>query len=436
MTPKNVDRTLLFLSLCLAVALGMAFVNDARACTTAVVSGQATANGRPLLWKNRDADNKQNQVVYDATGRYPFVGVVNSADPAGLDIWAGINAQGFAIMNSASYNLDKGDSVAEGQLMRLALQSCATVEEFQALLDKTDGGRDVMANFGVIDAKGGAAIFETGRKAHKRFDATDPKVAPNGFIVRTNYSDSGDTEDGSGFLRRERATSLLDELVKAKALAAPTLLSGPARDVANVRIGSYPAKGLPAGAHWAYTADSVCRFDTASVVLFEGVRPGEDPLLATLWVIVGQPITGAAGPRVGAGREGAVGARAGAQGLGDDAGARRRADGVLPETRGELKKFIRADAFAASDSALEPRLLKSEAENFRHAEAALADWRKEAPAPQEVSCLQDQLAERTLTEIQAIAPEGGGEVELVRCSRGAEGADEQRSKGGKLRRAG
>jgi hypothetical protein len=408
MTPKNVDRTLLFLSLCLAVALGMAFVNDARACTTAVVSGQATANGRPLLWKNRDADNKQNQVVYDATGRYPFVGVVNSADPAGLDIWAGINAQGFAIMNSASYNLDKGDSVAEGQLMRLALQSCATVEEFQALLDKTDGGRDVMANFGVIDAKGGAAIFETGRKAHKRFDATDPKVAPNGFIVRTNYSDSGDTEDGSGFLRRERATSLLDELVKAKALAAPTLLSGPARDVANVRIGSYPAKGLPAGAHWAYTADSVCRFDTASVVLFEGVRPGEDPLLATLWVIVGQPITGAAVPvwvraaRVPSALAPALKASEMTQAL----------DAVrtvfYPETRGELKKFIRADAFAASDSALEPRLLKSEAENFRHAEAALADWRKEAPAPQEVSCLQDQLAERTLTEIQAIAPRAEG----------------------------
>ena len=38
------------------------------------------------------------------------------------------------------------------------------------------------------------------------------------------------------------------------------------------------------------------------------------------------------------------------------------------------------------------------------AEAALADWRKEAPAPQEVSCLQDQLAERTLADVQAIAP--------------------------------
>ena len=408
MTPKPVNRTLPFLVLCAAIALGLAGANHARACTTAVISGQATASGRPLLWKNRDADNKQNQVVYDATGRYPFVGVVNSADPAGLDIWAGINSQGFAIMNSASYNLDKGDSLAEGQLMRLALQSCATVAEFQTLLEKTDGGRDVVANFGVIDARGGAAIFEAGRKTHTRFDATDPKVAPGGFIVRTNYGDSGNTEDGSGFLRRERATSLLDELVKAKALAAPTLLSGPARDVANARIGSDPAKGLPAGARWAYTADSVCRYDTASAALFEGVRPGEDPLLATLWVIVGQPITGAAVPvwvhaaRVPSALAPALKASEMTQAL----------DAVrtvfYPETRGELKKFIRADAFAANESAVEPRLLKAEAENFRRADAALAQWQKEAPAPQEVACLQDELAERTLADIRAIAPKAAG----------------------------
>ncbi|MBZ5589474.1 MAG: C45 family peptidase [Acidobacteriia bacterium] len=408
MTPKKVDGTMLFLTLCLALMPGMAAVNDARACTTAVISGQATANGRPLLWKNRDADNKQNQVVYDATGRYPFVGVVNSADPAGLDIWAGINAQGFAIMNSQSYNLDKGDSVAEGQLMRMALQSCATVEEFQALLAKTDGGRDVTANFGVIDARGGAAIFEAGRKTHTRFDATDPKVAPNGFIVRSNFSDSGDADSGSGFLRRERANSLLDELVKAKALGAPTLLSGPARDVANVRIGSYPAKGLPEGARWAYTADSVCRFETASVALFEGVRPGEDPLLATLWVIVGQPITGAAVP---------VWVRAAAVPASLAPGLKasemtKALDAVrtvfYPETRGELKKFIRVDAFAASESAVVPCLLTSEAENFRQTEAALATWRTHAPTPQDVAHLQDELAARTLADIQAIAPKAAG----------------------------
>lgn len=375
-----------------------------RACTTAVVSAAATANARPLLWKNRDAEDKQNQVIYDDTGRYPFVGVVNSGDPAGLEVWAGVNARGFAIMNAASYNLAKTDSTAEGLLMRLALQSCATVEEFQALLEKTSGGRDVTANFGVIDARGGAAIFETSRTAFKRFDA----MGPAGFIVRTNYADSGDADSGSGVLRRERADSLLDTLVKDKALTASTPLAGPGRDVANVHIGSYPAQGLPAGARFASTADSVCRDDTASAVVFEGVPPGEDPLLSTMWVIPGEPITCAAVPvwmrAAGVPAELAVAPKASPM--------TRALDAVrtmfYPATRGEMRKFIHVVAFAPGDAAVLPRLLASEAENLHAAEAARARWLAEAPAPRDVQRLQDELAARTHAAIEAIAPKAAG----------------------------
>ena len=73
-----------------------------------------------------------------------------------------------------------------------------------------------------------------------------------------------------------------------------------------------------------------------------------------------------------------------------------------------VNKFIGADAFAANESAVEPRLLKAEAENFRRAEAALAAWRKEPPAPHQVACLQDEFAERTLADIKAIAPRAAG----------------------------
>jgi hypothetical protein len=392
----------------LAAAFALAAAGSGHACTTAVVSGTAAANGRPLLWKNRDAENKQNQVIYDDTGRYPFVGVVNSGDLAGFEVWAGINAKGFAIMNAASYNLAKTDSTAEGLLMRLALQSCATIEEFQALLEKTNGGRDVTANFGVIDARGGAAIFETSRTAFKRFDATDPAGAPAGFIVRTNYSDSGDADAGSGMLRRARATSLLDALVAAKSLTAATLLAGPARDVANVEIGSYPAQGLPAGARFAYTADSVCRYDTASAVVFEGVRPGEDPLLSTMWVIPGEPITGAAVPvwvRAAA-VPSALAAASGASPMTKALDAVRTL--FYPETRGELKKFISVAAFTAGPGAVLPRLLADEGENFRLADAARARLLAQTPAPQEVQRLEDELAARTLAEIEAIAPKAAG----------------------------
>lgn len=90
------------------------------ACTTAVVSREASATGRAMLWKYRDANGSDNQVVFLADGKLPYVGLVNRGDTMGLQIWAGVNAAGFAIMNSASYNLDSGDTVGEGTLMKLA----------------------------------------------------------------------------------------------------------------------------------------------------------------------------------------------------------------------------------------------------------------------------------------------------------------------------
>ncbi len=74
-------------------------------CTTAVVSGKATDDGRPLLLKNRDADVLQNKLAYFSEGKYKFIGLVNSTDKENKEVWCGFNSMGFGIMNSASYNL-------------------------------------------------------------------------------------------------------------------------------------------------------------------------------------------------------------------------------------------------------------------------------------------------------------------------------------------
>ncbi len=46
----------------------------------------------------------------------------------------------------------------------------------------------VEANFGVIDANGGAAYYETDNFKFIKYDANDPSVAPNGYLIRTNFS--------------------------------------------------------------------------------------------------------------------------------------------------------------------------------------------------------------------------------------------------------
>lgn len=50
------------------------------ACTSAVVSGKVTPDGRPLLWKNRDTDYLRNHVAYIKGEKYNFIADVNSAN--------------------------------------------------------------------------------------------------------------------------------------------------------------------------------------------------------------------------------------------------------------------------------------------------------------------------------------------------------------------
>ncbi len=73
--------------------------------------------------------------------------------------------------------------------MKRALETCKTVADFEALLEATNAtGRSTTANYGVIDALGGAAMFETGPNTFSKFDANDETIAPKGYIVRSNFA--------------------------------------------------------------------------------------------------------------------------------------------------------------------------------------------------------------------------------------------------------
>lgn len=403
MTDRNIT---LAAALTAAVLVGslLGAPAPAHACTTAVVSGAATADGRPLLWKNRDADDLHNQVVYREDGRYPYVGVVNQGDTAGLQIWAGVNSAGFAIMNSASYNLDDKDTLAEGAFMKLALQSCATVGDFERLLGSTNlkGARDTTANFGVIDAQGGAAYFETGLTTFKRFDATDPAVAPKGYLIRSNYSDSGDGATGSGLLRRERATELVDALVATRQLDARTLLAGVSRDVANGRTGAFPL-ARPEAARFAWVGDSINRDITASVTLIAGVPPGGDPGLATAWFILGQPVTGVASPVWVRAATIPAELAAGAEPAPLNATCDRVRARLYPTWRGDQKRYLEVAALTGQGGVLLP-LLAAEDRAFRDVREAERSWRGRTPVVEELRALQSRLAAQALAAIATLAP--------------------------------
>ena len=119
------------------VLLASAVTSDA--CTSMIVSAQASATGRPLLWKHRDTSAENNFVasVPSTATTAAYVALYNVGDSLLSEAWMGLNEYGFAIMNTASYNLAP-DTTAykdrEGVVMSKALSSCRSVDDFERLL--------------------------------------------------------------------------------------------------------------------------------------------------------------------------------------------------------------------------------------------------------------------------------------------------------------
>jgi hypothetical protein len=272
-------------------------------CTAAVVSGKATPDGRPLLWKNRDTSNPDNKVVFLTGEKFGFIAVINAGDSSVVNIWQGINSRGFAIMNTASNDLatEAQGGGENGIFMRRALGVCASVADFEELLRATGGKRKVSANYGVIDAQGGACFFETRNESFVKYDANDPEAAPQGFIVRTNYAFSAPVENqGGGYIRYERALHLFEEAAARQELTYGFILREAARDLVNEKLHSDPSSeaefSTPAKPLYINTSDTINRNSTMSVSVFHGAPSPEKAYLATMWVLLGQPVASVAIP--------------------------------------------------------------------------------------------------------------------------------------------
>lgn len=279
------------------------------ACTTAVVSGRGTPDGRPLLFKHRDTGELQNRLMVFTDGRYDYIGLVNSPDAKGDEVWAGTNSAGFAVMNSASYNLNENDTTSlkdrEGELMKLALQFCTTVEDFQTLLDTLPKPLGVEANFGVIDADGGAAYFETANFDYTIVDVNDPQTAPFGYVIRTNHSFARDQDKGYGYIRYATAEDLFYRAAAENSLTYRFLLQDVSRCLKHSLTGTNLNDALPASddeSVFVHFQDYIPRHSSASTVVVQGVRENKPPGQTTMWTILGFQLCSVAVPtRVAAG---------------------------------------------------------------------------------------------------------------------------------------
>lgn len=306
----------IYMAVCVAAAAlfcGLIPDGQASACTSAIVGAGRGAGGRWLLWKHRDTGHIDNYVrrIEPTDSTLGYVALFNAADTASLEAWIGFNEAGFAVMNTATYNLpapapDRQDR--EGLIMSEALAACRSLDDFRSLLTGYPSRRGVQANFGAIDADGHGAYFEVSDLEVREF----PLDSLTGISTRTNYSFGGAPSPRRGLCRHLSEAHQLDSLLDADRPWAPAGLLA-AEDFTEVlsrsfllprrASGGFRRTDIPGGFPYApddllegsapYAPDGgdvISRRISSASVVIEGPLPGEDPARTTImWTCIGFP---------------------------------------------------------------------------------------------------------------------------------------------------
>lgn len=270
---------------------------DIFSCTSAIITGKITPDGRPLLWKHRDTGEDNNRIQYFKGEKYSFLALVNSPDSTGV-AWTGTNSAGFSIMNTASYNL-KDDDVKEmdmeGVLMFKALSTCRNLEDFEKLLRNLPKPLRVEANFGIIDAQGGAAYYEVNNTKFTKIDVNDPKIAPHGYLVYTNFSYTGRFNEGMGYIRQQNAIDIISKRVMYADITPRWIFNNLSRSFYHSLLGvdlKEKEFSPERGSGWYIDQDFIPRKSTVASIVVQGVKKGEDPAQTIMWTILGYPPAG------------------------------------------------------------------------------------------------------------------------------------------------
>jgi hypothetical protein len=291
-------RKLIFLIILFSLSVQNTF-----SCTTFIISGKVTPDGKPILYKHRDTDNLNNALVFFRDGKYKYIGLVNSDQDWNKEVWGGYNETGFAIINSVAYNKNVGDTTKfrdqEGAIMKLALQNCKTLEDFEELLKKQPKPLGVDTNFGVIDAYGGAAYYETGNFKYVKYDVNDTTLAPEGYMVRTNHAFSGDPGKGSGYNRFNTASAVLKVASMSHNLTPAYLLDHISRNLTHLMTSTDLWEKLPvdrSNQDMRFFVDFIPRVSSSSAMLIAGAHDEKHAGGAMMWTILGFPLTSIAIP--------------------------------------------------------------------------------------------------------------------------------------------
>ncbi|MCP4630812.1 MAG: PKD domain-containing protein, partial [bacterium] len=255
-------------------------------CTGGVIAGIASADGRPIAFKNRDFDFAYQGITYESSGTYSYLGIGNSE---GSYILMGLNERGVAIGNTLMYDLNGGGG--DVKCMEWILNNCATVDECRnAIENELHPGGTPTSSFPLIGEKGLAYHIEKGENYYEYdpLECGPDKVRKYAITVRTNNghmnNDGTDDETTGGRRYYEARDHLHNAVIKNGILDAD-----PA-DTAGVTIGEVIQTlrwGNPGfEGDWTTTTAGNCNSTSLSTMIAHGINENEDAKIAVMWTAI------------------------------------------------------------------------------------------------------------------------------------------------------
>jgi hypothetical protein len=238
------------------------------------------------------------------------------------------------------------------------------------------------SSFGVIDANGGAAYYEVDNENFVKYDANDPKVAPHGYIIRTNFSFRGVKDKGYGYIRYRNAQKHFFEADATGSLNYKTILQDMSRSTYHSLMNKdfkEIAMKSEKNPHYVNGEDMIVRNSSASAIVIHGVKKDEDPKFTTMWTLLGYPYTTVACPTWVEGGDNIpavlTAGKSGNAPLSDWALELKKQ--IYPIERGSGYKYINIKAiYNQKGTGIVQKLRPVENSIIEHAESSLAKWRK------------------------------------------------------------
>lgn len=277
----------------LFLVLFLLMPGSSEACTVGCAMGNATQDGRPLAWKNRDGGkSRQRHFVMYKTGRdpakrepstYSFIGIGPGLDSSKM----GLNNAGLALANASleAFKTEGWKYSNHQQFKNYILGECSTIAEVREAIIAVAGGNanywpmPISLSSSFCDAQGYACHWELGGDVYYEYDPTNDnrlRQFPIQFVVRDNDSQSQTGHTDNPRRAGARYRKAVVNMRNSAAAGGITMA-----DMFNVvsRSGS-PGFEDP---------KDISNENTIAVMVVHGVNAGEDPRIATMWVALGNP---------------------------------------------------------------------------------------------------------------------------------------------------